>query len=82
MSDPTKELRPDDLANQLFDAALAQYASDPREAVRQVINFLSEALVCAVATEMVGRDENARKARFKSVGDLIASAATPPPPKP
>jgi hypothetical protein len=45
-------LTPDGLANQLFDAAIsqafAQKVSDPREAARHVIQFLTEALFYAV----------------------------------
>lgn len=75
-NDPnTHSLSPDQLANQLFDAALMQYRSDPREAARQVIVFLTETLIYAI-TGTAG-DEVARKALLKSVGDTIASA--PPP---
>jgi hypothetical protein len=76
-------LSSDQLANQLFDAALKQYPSDPREAARQVILFLSGALVYAI-THTAG-DDSARKALLKTVGDSIAAApSTPPasPPKP
>ena len=73
-NEATKELTPTALANQLFDAALVQY-KDPREAARQIINFLSEALVYAV-TASAG-DENARKALLKTVGDRIASPPQP-----
>jgi len=46
-------LTPDGLANQLFDAAIAQAfaqnVSDPREAARRVIIFLTEAIVYAIS---------------------------------
>lgn len=71
-SDATKMLSPQGLANQLFDAALSQNMSDPREAARQVIVFLIEAIVYAVSSS--AGDEAARKALLKSVGDTIAAA--------
>lgn len=72
-NDPnTKTLSPQGLANQLFDASLAQNMTDPREAARQVIVFLIEALVYAVSSS--AGDEAARKALLKSVGDTIAAA--------
>jgi hypothetical protein len=43
-------LSPDGLANQLFDAAIQQYKTDPREAARRVIQFLTEALFYAVSS--------------------------------
>lgn len=50
-SDPNAQmLSPDGLANQLFDAAVLQYKTDPREAARRVIQFLSEALFYAVSS--------------------------------
>lgn len=67
-------LRPEVLANQLFDAALVQYKGDPREATRQVINFLAETLVCMVSA--TAGDEGTRKALLKSIGDTIAAAPT------
>jgi hypothetical protein len=77
-NDPnTKALSPDQLANQLFDAALMQSKGDPRETARQVIVFLMEALIYAISG--TAGDDNARKALLKSVGDTIISA--PPPPK-
>ncbi len=76
-TDPSsKSLTPDQLANQLFDAALAQYKSDPREGARQVIIFLTEALIYAISG--TAGDEPARKALLKSVGDTIASAPSLP----
>ena len=68
----TKQLRPADLANQLFDAALLQYRSDPREAARQVIVFLSETLVYAISA--TAGDEVARKAMLKSIGESIVAS--------
>jgi len=73
----TKQLTPPDLANQLFDAALVQYKSDPREAARQVIIFLTEALVYAISS--TAGDEAARKALLKSVGESIVAAPTSKP---
>lgn|SRR5574341_552796 len=43
-------LTPDSLANQLFDAAITQNPSDPREAAHRVIQFLTEALFYAVTS--------------------------------
>jgi hypothetical protein len=72
-NDPNVQaLTPDGLANQLFDAALIQYKTDPREAARQVIIFLTEAIVYAVSA--TAGDEGARKALLKSVGDTITTA--------
>lgn len=65
-------LNPDGLANQLFDAALIQHKSDPREAARRVIMFLTESLVYAISS--TASDEAARKAMLKSVGDMITAA--------
>jgi hypothetical protein len=75
-NDPTKSLSPPGLANQLFDAAILQYKNEPREAARQVIVFLTEALVYAISAT-VG-DEVARKALLKSVGESIISAPPHP----
>jgi hypothetical protein len=75
-NDPTKSLRPVDLANQLFDAALLQYRSNPREAARQVIVFLSETIVYAVSA--TAGDEPACKALLKSVGESIIAAPLQP----
>jgi len=72
-NDSTKDWTPQALANQLFDAALLQYKNDPREAARQVIVFLGEALVYAISAATAG-DEAARGAMFKSVGESIVSA--------
>ena len=71
-SDPTKALSPDGLTNQLFDAAIVQYKSDPREAARQVIIFLTEAIIYAVSS--TAGDDVARKALLKSVGETIINA--------
>lgn len=72
-NDPNAQmLSPDGLANQLFDAAIMQYKGDPREAARQVIVFLTEALIYAVSS--TAGDEGARKGLLKSVGDTIAAA--------
>lgn len=76
-TDETKALSPKDLANQLFDATFPLVKGDPREAARQVILFLKEALVYAV-TSSVG-DETARKALLKNVGESIVAAGPPAP---
>jgi hypothetical protein len=68
-NDPVKTMSPPDLANQLFDVAIGQYKNDPREAARQVINFLTEALVYAISSS--AGDDVARKALLKSVGESI-----------
>lgn len=75
-NEPTKQLTPADLANQLFDAALLQYQSAPREGLRQVIVFLTETLVYAISQST--KDEEARRAMLKSVGESIAAAPKPP----
>ena len=55
-SDPStpQPLTPQGLANQLFDVAVAQNfgqkSGDPREAARQVVGFLTEALFYAVSS--------------------------------
>jgi len=66
-------LSPDQLANQLFDAAILQ-CDNPREAARQVIVFLTSSLIYAIC--VTAGDEAARKALLKSVGDSIISAPT------
>ena len=68
----TQMLSPDGLASQLWDAAFVQSKGDPREAARQVIIFLTEAIVFAISSS--AGDENARKAMLKNIGDTIASA--------
>lgn len=70
---------PDQLANQLFDAAIVQCKNDPREASRQVIIFLTSSLIYAICA--TAGDEAARKALLKSVGDSIVSAPTSSPSK-
>jgi hypothetical protein len=70
MANESKVLAPKELADQLFEAALAQ-VKDPREAARQVILFLKESLVYAVSATAVG--DAARKALLKSVGDSIGA---------
>jgi hypothetical protein len=72
----TKDLTPDGLANQLFDAAFLQYRSDPREAARTVIRFLTETVIYAV--NATAGDEAARKALLKSVGEKITGAPPNP----
>ena len=72
----TQALSPDQLANQLFDAAIMQYRNDPREAARQVIIFLTDALIYAISG--TAGDDVARKALLKSVGDKITAAPAPP----
>jgi len=66
------QLTPDRLANQLFDAALDQFKDNPREAARQVIIFLADAVIYAISS--TAGDENSRKGLLKEVGDTIASA--------
>lgn len=71
-TDPgTQALTPSQLTNQLFDAALSQY-QDPTEAARQVIVFISEALVYAASS--TARDEPSRVALLKSLGESIATS--------
>jgi hypothetical protein len=79
MSDPIKQIQtPPDLANKLFDAFAVQCMNDPREAARQVINFLKEALVYSIV--VTSTDENAGMALLKSVGESISNPQLPPPP--
>lgn len=66
-----KVLSPKELADQLFDAAFAQIKGDHREAARQVILFLKEALVYAVSA--TAGDDVARKGLLKSVGESIVA---------
>jgi hypothetical protein len=70
----TQSLSPDQLANQLFDAAIVQFKSDPREAARQVVVFLTSSLIYAICA--TAGDEAARKALLKSVGDGISATPT------
>jgi hypothetical protein len=70
---PDQGVTPVQLANQLFNAALAQYSDKPREAAHQVVAFLTEALIYSISGSTT--DEAARKVLFKSVGDTIAAAA-------
>ncbi len=70
-SDTTQTLTPEALANQLFDAAIMQYNGDPREGARQVIVFLTEALIYA-ASSTASDEERARRC-LKSLGDTIAA---------
>ena len=49
-NDATKMLSPKSLAEQLFDGALRQNVTDPRQAAGQVIAFLTEALFYAVTS--------------------------------
>lgn len=79
-SDTTQLLTPEGLANQLFDASLMQYNGDPREGARQVIVFLTEALIYAASS--TAADEVARKALLKSLGDTITLAPPLKPAKP
>ena len=78
-NEATKQLTPPDLANQLFDAAIGQYANDPREAARQVIVFLREALVYAIVSS-TPNDVGARKGLLKSVAESIAVMTVDSPP--
>lgn len=78
-NEATKQLTPPDLANQLFDAAITQYPTDPREAARQVIVFLRETLVYAITSSTLN-DLNARKGLLKSVAESIAIMAADAPP--
>jgi hypothetical protein len=75
MSDEPKVLSPKELADQLFDAAFAQVQGNHREAARQVIIFLKEALVYAVSA--TAGDDMARKALLKSIGESIVAFAVP-----
>ena len=81
MSTPNepKALGPKELADQLFDAVLAQVKGDYREAARQVILFLKESLVYAVTA--TGGDDTARKALLRSVGESIVALTNPPNPQ-
>lgn len=78
MSNEPKVLSSKELADQLFDAVLAQVNGDHREAARQVIYFLKEALVYAVSA--TAGDDAARKGLLRSVGESIAGLAEPPTP--
>jgi hypothetical protein len=71
MSNEPKVLSPKELADQLFDAALSQVKGDHREAARQVIIFLKEALVYAVSA--TASDDATRKGLLKSVGESIVA---------
>lgn len=72
-NDPnTQELSPQSLANKLFDAALSQNMNNPREAARQAIVFMIEALVYAISS--TAGSEAARKELLKSVGETIMNA--------
>lgn len=77
MSTPNepRALTPKELAGQLFDAVLPQLNGDHREAARQVIIFLKEALVYAVSA--TAGDEAARRGLLKSVGESIVILAMP-----
>ncbi len=80
-SNPNQQgLTPDNLANQLFDAAIAQAfaenVNDPREAARRVIIFLTEALVYAISS--TAGDDAARTALLKNVGETIIAAPARP----
>jgi len=74
------QLTPDGLANQLFDAAITQgfalNQTDPREAARRVIIFLTEAIVYAISS--TAGDDEARKALLKNVGETIITAPALP----
>ena len=72
MSDQEANMKPIDLANKLFDMAILQYRNDPREAARQCVIYLTEALVYAISS--TAGDEDARKALLKSVGETIINA--------
>jgi len=75
MTNEPKALTSKGLADQLFDGALAQVNGDHREAARQVIIFLKEALVYAVSA--TAGDDVARKALLKSVGESIVALTVP-----
>lgn len=64
-------LGPKELADQLFNASLQQMKGDYREAARQVIVFLKEALIYAVSASAT--EEGARKALLKSMGESISA---------
>ncbi len=78
----TKDLRPADLAKQLFDAALAQNRTNPRAAKPQLIDFLVKTLLYAI--EETTPDPVERQAQCKIVGEAIVAAGviTPVPTKP
>jgi len=80
MPNEPKMLSPKELADQLFDAVVAQVKGDFREAARQVILFLKESLVYAVSA--TGGDDGARRALLKSVGESIVALANPAPANP
>ena len=73
-------ITPEGLANQLFDLSIAQAfaenQSDPREAARRVIMFLTEALVYAISSS--AGDDVARKAMLKDIGERIIAASPIP----
>jgi hypothetical protein len=75
MSNEPKMLTSKELADQLFDAVLPQVKDDYREAARQEIFFLKEALVYAVSA--TGGDDAAKKAMLKSVGESIVALTAP-----
>lgn len=79
MPNEPKVLTSKELADQLFDAVLAQGKGDHREAARQVIIFLKEALVYAVASS--SRDDVERKGLLKGVGESIVALAAPQTPQ-
>jgi hypothetical protein len=76
MSEPNQNpVTPEQLANQLFDVVLPMCNNDPRETVRQVIMFLGQSLIYAIASSTA--DETARKAVLKSVGEMIIEGKVP-----
>ena len=72
-----KPFRPQDLVEQLFNATYGQY-KDPREAARQIISFMVDAIVYAIWS--TPGDEASHRTLLKNIGDSIANAS--PPPKP
>ena len=69
-------LSPEGLASQLFDVAIQQFPANPREAVRKVIQFLTEAIIYSITVATSG-NEWARKALLVEVGQSIATAPLP-----
>jgi len=71
-----KVLSPKELADQLFDAVLAQGKGDVQEAAGQVIFFLKEALLYALVSS--ARDDATRRGLLKNMGESIVALSVPP----
>jgi hypothetical protein len=76
----SKALSPKDLADQLFDASLAQVKGNYREAARQVVVFLTESLMYAVSAVSTTTIDEATRGLLKDVGQSIVALTEPPPP--